>query len=134
MTDHKYAVQIHQYLLKKQPKQVYYHASVYYDELKLTCWSIKALRGLITTAIESLLTANGGRNMQRDFPDPVAILTNTSLRCSKGNITSICPGLKPANLKYFWRVFSRRVLAGQCKSLQSELAHMAFSWSIMHAA
>ena len=66
-------------LAKKQPKQDYYHALVYYDELKLTCWSIKALRGLITTAIESLLTANGGKNMQKDFPDPVAILTNTSL-------------------------------------------------------
>ena len=111
--DHKRAEQIHQYLLKKQPKQDYYHALVYCNELKLTCWSIKALRGLIITAIESLLTANGGRNMHRNFPDPVAILTNTSLQCSKGNITSICPGLKPANLKYLWRVFSRRVLAGQ---------------------
>lgn len=95
--------------------------------------SPKALRGLTITAIDLLLTAMGGRNMQRDFPDPVAILTKTSLQCSNGSIASNCPGLKPANLKYFWRVFSRRILAGQCTPLQPEPSQMAFSCSIMLA-
>ena len=49
-------------------------------------------------AKELSLTANGGRNMHSDFPEPVAILTNTSLQCRTGNIASSCPGLKPVNL------------------------------------
>ena len=41
--------------------------------------------------------------MQRVFPAPVAICTNTSLPCSACSISSSCPGRNPGNLKYFWR-------------------------------
>ena len=42
--------------------------------------------------------------MQRDFPDPVAILTMTSLCCSNASVTSIFPGRQLGYLKYVCRV------------------------------
>ena len=53
-----------------------------------TCWSIRAFKGLMTTPIAEFPIARGARNRQRDFPAPVAILTNTSLPWTRDKSTS----------------------------------------------
>ena len=45
----------------------------------------------------------GNRNIHRDFPAPVAILTNTSLPRTRSNKASNWPGRKLGKLKYSWR-------------------------------
>lgn len=75
-----------------------------------TCWSIRAFKGLMTTPIAEFPIARGARNRQRDFPAPVAILTNTSLPWTRGKRASNCPGRKLLNLKYFWRAASNLFL------------------------
>ena len=73
------------------------HITIHY----VTCWSIRVLSGLITTPIACSLIASGGRNMQIDFPEPVAMQTETSSYwCMIGSIVSSCPSRKSSNLKY----------------------------------
>lgn len=75
-----------------------------------TCWSIRAFRGLMTTPIAEFPIARGARNRQRDFPAPVAILTNTSLPWTRGKRASNCPCRKLLNLKYLCRATSNLLL------------------------
>ena len=82
---------------------------------KYTCWSIKAFRGLMMTPIaDSGPIARGARNMQRDFPAPVAIRTNTSLPWTRGKRASSWPGRKLENLS------SSRELLPICSSQHSQ--------------
>ena len=67
----------------------------------LTCCSISPLKGLMTKPMALLLRAKGPRNMQSDFPDPVAIRAKTSLPCSRGMSASSWPSRKLENEKYF---------------------------------
>ena len=46
-----------------------------------TCSSISPTRGLIMTAIALSPYTSGGKNIHKLLPQPVAILTNTSLPC-----------------------------------------------------
>lgn len=79
-----------------------------------TCWSMSALRGLITMPIADSPTARGARNMHRDFPEPVAILTNTSRPWTTGSSASSWPGRKAGNLgKYSWRALWSYTFPGQ---------------------
>ena len=98
LTDHLHAQQEHQYL-GTQP-DLNYKVPIRTQGYTnfLTCWSIRPIKGLIITAKELSLTASGGKNMQRDFPETVAILKNTSSQWRTGNIASSCPGLNPVNL------------------------------------
>ena len=47
----------------------------------ITCWSMSVFKGLVTTPIAWSLVANGGRNIQIDFPEPVAMQTHPFHAC-----------------------------------------------------
>ena len=55
----------------------------------------------MTTPIALSLKTKGTKNMQIDFPDPVAIRTKISLPCSRGRSASSWPSWKLENKKYF---------------------------------
>ena len=82
--------------------------------IRLTCCSIRQLRGLIITPTAVSLSAKGARNMHNDFPAPVAMRTRTSLPCMTANSASNCPGRKVVYLKYFSKAASNFSFAKHC--------------------
>ena len=80
-----------------------------------TCSSISPLKGLITIPMPFFWAASSARNMQRDFPAPVAIRTNTSCPWRTGNTASNCPGLR------FWVLpYCTQHIASSCSSVAAE--------------
>ena len=92
----------------------------------LTCCSISPLNGLMTIPIALSLKAKGAKNMQIDFPDPVAIRTKTSLPCSRGRSASSWPSRKLENEEYFCRTSQSLPYIEQ---LVSDMQSLAGSWT-----
>ena len=88
----------------------------------ITCWSIRATNGLITTPMAVALVARGGINIHIVLPPPVGIFTRTSCLCNTRRMASSCPGLKLSWPKYECMAGNNFTKTGHEPSLAVETA------------